>query len=253
MGAAGSRDTARFPGAARAMAPSQGARILLVGDASRSCIVSRALAPGGYRMDRAASLPEARAALEAEAADALIIEAQIDPEGVILECERLARSRRGVVVLHCPADHEFAIRALEAGADDCLPTDHNPRELLARVRAVLRRHRLSGSARMQRHVIFDQFTVDRILQEVRDRTGALVPISPKQFRLLAGLLERPGEVISREVLFDLVQGEDSDCFDRALDVQVSRLRRQLAAVSGLDLISAYRGFGYRLNAQVARA
>jgi two-component system OmpR family response regulator len=101
--------------------------------------------------------------------------------------------------------------------------------------------------------MFDGLQLDSINLVVRGPDGRAAGITPAQHRLLAALLARPREVVSREQLLDCVLGEETDSFDRAIDVHVSRLRKRLARVSDVDLITNYRGVGYRLEvAEVVR-
>jgi two-component system OmpR family response regulator len=136
---------------------------------------------------------------------------------------------------------------LEAGADDCLLAPHNPREVLARVRALLRRRDRSRAPSARTHRVFDGHLLDAMKLIVRAPDGREVEITPLQQRLLSALLARPGEVVSREHLLAQVLGADTDSFDRAIDVHVSRLKKRLARVSEAELITAYRGVGYRLD------
>ena len=224
-------------------------RILVVGGLTPGkCRVAGQLEPRGYEITRATQLP---LALPADAFDVVLF--KLSPghdEQVIEHCRRLRLlAGPAVIVLHQGEDPDFAVRALEAGADDCLASPYNPREVLARVRALLRRRALNAMRYVRRHRVFDGHELDSVRLVIRAPDGREVEITPAQHRLLSALLARPGEVVSREDLLGQVLGEDSISFDRAIDVHVSRLKKRLAQVCEAELITAYRGIGYRLDVQ----
>jgi two-component system OmpR family response regulator len=232
--------------------PANSDRLLLVGPASRRQVERQHLAARGFRLVETANFASAERALEDSQFDLVVMEAGLDRRRLAEQCRRLAIAPRGLIVIHPPTDPALAIEALEAGADDCLPSICNPRELAARVRSVLRRHRRRPPQERGRFVQFDDFNLDLLGRQLFTHEGRSLPITDTQFRLLCALVDRPREVIPRQQLQDLVQGEESDFFDRTIDCQVSRLRRRLAQVSVAEIISTHRGVGYRLNARVRR-
>ena len=158
-----------------------------------------------------------------------------------------------ILVLH-PGDHPHdAAHMLEAGADDCLLAPQNPREVLARVRALIRRRDRSRRPQSGPRELADGCLLDGRRLVVRASDGRQVGLTPLQHRLLSALMARPGEVVSREHLLAHVLGENTDSFDRAIDVHVSRLKKRLAQVCEAELITAYRGVGYRLDLSPAGA
>lgn len=227
-------------------------RLLLVGPTPRGPVEHRHLAARGFSLVETPSFASAERELAGGEFDLVIMGAALDRRQVVEQCRRLASAPRGLIVIHPSSDSALAIEALEAGADDCLPSQHNPRELAARVRSVLRRHRRKPPMERGRFVQLDDFSLDLVGRQLFAGDGQRLAITDTQFRLLCALVDRPREVIARQQLQDLVQGEDSDFFDRTVDCQVSRLRRRLAQVSGAGIISTHRGVGYRLNAQVRR-
>ena len=229
--------------------PPRRMRALMVGGLSaRRCSVAGSLEPRGYDIERT---PEPPTDLAGETFDVVIFALPCGRDEAVVEaCERLREAGGpAILVLHEGCDPGFAIRALEAGADDCIAAPHNPREVVARVRALLRRRARSVGRYGGRHYVFDGCQLDSVNLLVRAADGREVEITPAQHRLLTVLLERPGEVVSRERLLDAVLGEASDAFDRAIDVHVSRLKKRLARVTDIDLITCYRGVGYRLEVQ----
>jgi len=224
-------------------------RVLVVGGRKAGqCRTTGQLEPRGYELLRLPDLPLPTPLVHVD----VIIFALPAGEGdrIAEACARLPRPGGPMtLVLAETADPNEAARMLDAGADDCLLAPHNPREVVARVRALLRRRERNHARRPATRCEFDGHRLDAVNLLVRAPSGAEVGITPLQHRLLSALLARPGEVVSREHLMAQVLGEDSDSFDRAIDVHVSRLKKRLARVSGAELITAYRGVGYRLEVQ----
>ena len=137
------------------------------------------------------------------------------------------------------------IVGLEVGADDYLAKPCNPRELLARVRAVLRRREGVGGAGASRR--FGAWTLDVVARTVRRDGADAVALTDAEFRVLSAFLDRPQRVLTRDQLLEFAKGADVDAYDRAVDVTISRLRRKLGAD---DPIRTVRGEGYQLDAKV---
>jgi two-component system OmpR family response regulator len=146
------------------------------------------------------------------------------------------------------------IVGLELGADDYLAKPCNPRELLARVRAVLRRaEQRSGNGGVGAGCEFAGWRLDLVRRELRSPQGVVVNLSSGEFSLLRAFVERPQRVLTRDQLLEFARGPDSDAFDRAIDVQISRLRRKLDDSGGAqELIRTIRNEGYMFTAKVKR-
>jgi two-component system OmpR family response regulator len=146
------------------------------------------------------------------------------------------------------------IIGLEVGADDYLPKPCNPRELLARVRALHRRRDGGRGAggKPRTGYRFAGYVLDSNNHRLRDPNGVTVMLTRGEFALLWAFLERPGEVLSRDELLDQTHSDDPDTFDRAIDVQISRLRRKLSDSQAQELIRTVRGAGYKFGAAVSR-
>jgi two-component system, OmpR family, phosphate regulon response regulator OmpR len=197
-------------------------RILLIEDDGRLAeMVSEYLGEAGFRVAVAA---EGRAGLERltrEPYEALVLDLMLpDMDG--LEVCRQLRLKSDIPVLMLTARGEAMDRVvgLEIGADDYLPKPFEPRELLARLRAILRRRQPGGPANALR---FGRLEIDRDARVVRV-DGAARGLTGHQFTLLVALAEKAGRVLSRNVLMDLVKGEPLDAFDRSIDVHISRIR-----------------------------
>ena len=156
-----------------------------------------------------------------------------------------------IILLTALKEDVDRIIGLEIGADDYLGKPFNPRELIARVRAVLRRRAEAlppvESAKLYR---FEGFTADPQIRRVTDPQGGDVELTGAEFDLLKTFLERPGRVLSRDQLLDLTRGRDGDVLDRSIDVLVSRLRRKLAESGAAPLFKTVRNGGYQLAAKV---
>ncbi len=191
-------------------------------DARLAAMVRDYLAPSGYGVDVAGDVASGIAALRAHPADLLILDLML-PDGDGLDvCRRLRAEGVGIPILMLTAkgDPIDRVIGLEIGADDYLPKPFEPRELLARVKALLRR---AGAAPAADSLRFGRLEVDRAARAVRI-DGQVRPLTSHQFDLLVALAERAGRVLSREQLMDLVRGEALETFDRSIDVHIARIR-----------------------------
>jgi two-component system OmpR family response regulator len=160
-----------------------------------------------------------------------------------------------VVILTAMGEETDRIVGLELGADDYVAKPFNPRELLARIRAVLRRANGEGAAKEPpaKTIHFAGWTLEPVLRRLLNPEGAEVPLTGGEYELLLVLVERPNRVLTRDMLMDLLRGRQAGPFDRAIDVAVSRLRRKLEDDGrNPTLIKTVRGGGYVLAATVER-
>ena len=158
-----------------------------------------------------------------------------------------------VMMLTARAEESDRIVGLELGADDYLGKPFNPRELAARVRAVLRRGRPEAEKPESETYRFAGFAVDTQTRTVRDPDGREIDLTGGEFELLLAFLERPGRVLSRDSLLDLTQGRSAEPFDRSIDVLVSRLRRKLGDGGVFRLFKTVRNGGYQLSVSVEKS
>ena len=200
-------------------------RILLVEDDARlAAMVSDYLGEAGFRMSATASGAEAERLLKGDDFDAAILDLMLpDMDGLDL-CRRIrAQSTIPLLMLTARGDPLDRVVGLELGADDYLPKPFEPRELLARLRAILRR---GAGARPTDVLRFGRMEIDRGARVVR-LDGEPRALTGFQFTLLVAMAERAGRVLSRETLLDLTRGASLEEFDRSIDVHVSRLRAVL--------------------------
>jgi two-component system OmpR family response regulator len=224
-------------------------------------LIGEFLTRHGYDVALAPDAVEMDAILEKQRVDLVVLDLMLPGEDGLSVCRRLAaRGKPPVVMLSAAGEETDRIVGLELGADDYLQKPCSPRELLARVRAVLRRaaDRAEASDAAdddEREVYsFAGWTLDMLRREFRSPDGVLVNLSSGEFALLRAFLEHPQRVLTRDQLLDFARGRDAFAYDRAIDVQVSRLRRKLEATTGGgELIKTVRNEGYVFAAPVRRA
>jgi two-component system OmpR family response regulator len=234
-------------------------RVLLVDDepALREPL-SDYLVRQGFAVEQAASAAEARARLADGAFDVVLLDIMMPGEDGLSLCRHLAETQRiPVIFITARGEATDRIVGLEIGADDYVVKPFDPRELVARIRVVLRRAArppLAAPEAPDAHVYeFEGWRLDPLKRRLTDAEGAVVAISSAEFRLLVALLERPRQMLDRDRLLDLVQGREAHLFDRAVDNQISRLRRKIEADSrNPQLIQTVWGGGYMLAADVRK-
>ena len=218
-------------------------RILLIDDDARlAAMVSEYLGAAGYRVTTAASGASGLERLGAQSYDALVLDLSLPDMDGLEVCRRLrARSDLPVLMLTARGEATDRIVGLELGADDYLPKPFEPRELLARLKALLRRAKRGANDSLLR---FGQLEIDRDARAVRV-AGEEKPLTSFQFGLLVALAENAGRVLSRDTLMDLLKGEKLEAFDRSIDVHVSRIRAAIEDdVKKPRRIITVRGAGY---------
>jgi len=205
----------------------------------------------GYAVEGAATAAEMDRAMALRAPDLVVLDVMMPGEDGLSVCRRLAGKGPPIVMLSAMGEDTDRIIGLELGADDYLAKPCNPRELLARVRAVLRRPREVAEADGP-CLAFAGWRLDLLRRELTRPDGGLVALSAGEFALLRAFAERPGRIMSRDQLLERARGADADVFDRAMDVQISRLRKKLDDGSGLEMIQTLRGEGYMFDVKVER-
>ena len=205
----------------------------------------------GYEAVGAASAAEMDRALAQQTLDLIVLDLMMPGEDGLSVCRRLAGKGPPIVMLSAMGEDTDRIIGLELGADDYLAKPCNPRELLARVRAVLRRPR-EDEADEGPALTFAGWRLDLLRRELTRPDGRAVALSAGEFALLRAFAERPGRLLTRDQLLERARGADADVFDRAMDVQISRLRKKLDDGSGLAMIQTLRGEGYMFDVRVER-
>jgi len=219
-------------------------------------VVSEFLSRHGSAVGTAADGREMERVLSRRRPDLVVLDLMLPGEDGLSICRRLARpDGPAVIMLSAMGEETDRIIGLELGADDYLPKPCNPRELLARVRAVLRRRRepRSTDEPLGAACEFAGWRLDLVRHELRSPSGVVVNLSSGEFSLLRAFVEHPQRVLTRDQLLEYARGPQSDAFDRAIDVQISRLRRKLEDGGGaVELIRTVRSEGYIFTPRVSR-
>lgn len=217
--------------------------------------VTRYLEKNGLRATSARDAVEMDAKLAMGQFDLIVLDVMMPGEDGLSVCRRLSsKGDMPILMLTALGEETDRIVGLEIGADDYLAKPFNPRELLARIKAILRRSTLPGTHAGKlsgRRIAFAQWTLDTDSRLLTDENGAQVDLTGSDLKLLVVFLERPRLVLNRDQLLDLTAGRAASPLDRTIDNQISRLRRKIEAdPSRPRLITTVRGGGYCLAADV---
>lgn len=214
----------------------------------------------GYAVVEAPDADAARTALNRGTVSLVTLDLTLGKDdGLRLAREIRAQRNVPIVMVSGKGDTVDRIVGLELGADDYIAKPFNLREVLARVRAVLRRHEGSGSASLafgSPHEIFEfgGWTIDTASRELKDENGSVRELTTAEYNLLEMFVRRPHRVLSRDEIMDLLKGHDYSPLDRSIDALVSRLRRKIESESGRPAkIKSIRGVGYMFTCDVRRA
>lgn len=220
-------------------------------------LLARFLERNRFRVTAARDAKEARRAWPLGNYQLVVLDLMLPGEGG-LEVARWLRSQGDIpiVMLTAMGEETDRIIGLELGADDYVAKPFNPRELLARIRAVLRRTTERAEKKLEpaaKCVKFNEWTLEPARRRLLNPDGAEVALTGGEYDLLLALIERPNRVLTRDMLLDLLRGRQAGPFDRAIDVAISRLRRKLEDDGRhAQLIKTVRGGGYVLAAEIER-
>ena len=210
----------------------------------------------GFVVQEAESAAAARTRLAQATPDLVLLDIMMPGEDGLSLCRHLVESRRlPTILLTAKGEAMDRIIGLEIGADDYVTKPFEPRELVARIRSVLRRAERPAAPATHDELLyeFEGWQLDPLKHRLTDPDGALVPLSTAEFRMLRAFCDHPRQVLDRDRLLDMVQGREAHLFDRAVDNQISRLRRKIEADSrDPRFIQTVRGGGYRFATDVAR-
>jgi two-component system phosphate regulon response regulator PhoB len=202
----------------------------------------------GFSVRQTPDGEQALVLVEERVPDIVLLDWMIESLPGIEVCRRLRRNPKSatvpIIMLTARGEEEDRIRGLETGADDYVTKPFSPRELVARVSAVLRRLRPALAGEM---LTYADIELDSVAHKVV-RAGQIVAMGPTEFRLLRHFMEHPGRVFSRGQLLDSVWGQDSDIELRTVDVHIRRLRKAINLPGTSDIIRTVRSAGYALDA-----
>ncbi|WP_447957485.1 response regulator [Vreelandella sp. EE7] len=230
--------------------------VMIVDDDPEICeLLADYLGRHGYQVLTADNAQSLYAILDKQTPSLVLVDVMMPGDDGFAVCRALRRQGdMPIIMLTASSDETDRILGLELGADDYMAKPFNPRELLARIKAVLRRTRAGSeppSAGHARWVRFGPWQLDRTTRELVDQGGAHTSLSGADFQLLQVFLERPATVITRDDLYTLSRGRHAPPLDRSIDVHVCRLRQRLGEdAQHSQLIRTVRGAGYVLTAQV---
>jgi two-component system OmpR family response regulator len=216
-------------------------------------LVTRALVKEGFRVSAAADGRAMHKILGEARIDLILLDLMLPGEDGLSLCRSLrAKSDIPIIMLTAKGEEIDRVVGLEMGADDYMPKPFGSRELIARIRAVLRRGRRAEP--QPPHIsqyCFDRWRLDTAARELLGENGVTVPLSTGEYDLLLAFVERPQRVLSREQLLDLARGRAATNFDRAIDTQVSRLRKKIERdPADPKIIKTVWGGGYIFAAPV---
>ena len=234
---------------------------LLVVDDDREIrdLVSRLLQKHGYRVETARDSVAMDAVLAVSRIDLVILDIMLPGRSGLDICREIrARSPVPILMLTAMGDETDRIVGLEMGADDYLAKPFNPRELLARIRAIMRRVNAAADARpgaaAAKRLRFAGWQLDLGRRRLEAPDGMVVDLTTGEYELLMAFAERPQRVLTRNQLLDLARGRDATPFDRSIDVQVSRIRRKIESdPRSPSMIITVRGDGYMFTPEVEAA
>ncbi|HSH73225.1 MAG TPA: two-component system response regulator OmpR [Methylophilaceae bacterium] len=225
-------------------------KILMVDDDLRMReLLQRYLTEQGFTIKTVSDSSEMDMVLAQEHVDLLVLDLMLPGEDGLAICRRLrsAGNTMPIIMLTARGDEVDRIIGLEMGADDYLPKPFNPRELLARINAIMRRHGRtppSAPALSSETITFGEFVFDPSTRSL-SRDGVAITITSGEYALLKVFIDHPRQPLSRDRLMQLARGRELDVFDRSIDVQVSRLRRLIEAdPSHPRYLQTMWGFGY---------
>ena len=234
-------------------------QILIVEDDREiAALVARYLSQNSCEVSTAGSGSEMDASMARRRPDLIVLDLNLPGEDGLSICRRLrAMSHVPILMLTAKSEEIDRIVGLELGADDYLPKPFNPRELLARIRAILRRKEilvLNGLDGTAASLLFAGWQLDLSLRRLRNPEGASITLTGAEFELLQAFCEHPNRILSRDQLLDMTQGRDAaGPFDRSIDVLVSRLRQKLEKTPrDPELIKTVRAGGYVFSCPVTR-
>jgi two-component system OmpR family response regulator len=216
-------------------------------------LVARYLAGRGFRVTTVRNGGEMRQALETGNFSLMLLDLMLPGEDGLAICRKLraAKSPIPIIMLTALGEEADRIVGLESGADDYLPKPFSPRELVARINAVLRRSDVAAAPEPEDRLSFAGFMLEPERRRLLDSHGTEIELTAGEYDLLLVLARRPRRVLNRDQLLDLTKGREASPFDRSIDVQISRLRRKLQGASeGAEIIKTVRFGGYVFAAEV---
>jgi two-component system, OmpR family, response regulator len=216
-------------------------------------LLARYLTAQDFRVSLASDQKSLKRILATSQTDLVVLDVMLPDGSGLYICRELRaqNSSLPIIILTALKEEVDRIIGLEFGADDYLGKPFNPRELVARIRAVLRRQQAGSAAPRENRIYrFAGFELESLRRRIVAGDRQELELTGAEFDLLHALISRPGRLLSRDQLLDLTGGRSNDPFDRSIDVLMSRIRRKLREYGGGDLIKTVRNGGYQFSASV---
>ena len=217
-------------------------------------LLEQNLRGAGFEVSTASNGRDLKTILEHQTIDLIVLDLMLPGEDGLTICRELrAESNIPIIMLTAMTHEADRIIGLEMGADDYLTKPFSPRELVARIKATLRRQGMvtTQSEDRRRTAVFEGWKLDVVRRELRDPEDVLVDLTSGEFDLLAALIERPNRLMTRDLLLDITKGRQADVFDRSIDITISRLRQKIEEdPKNPQFIKTVRGKGYIFSAEI---
>ena len=217
-------------------------------------LLEQNLRGAGFEVSTASNGRDLKTILEHQTIDLIVLDLMLPGEDGLTICRELrAESNIPIIMLTAMTHEADRIIGLEMGADDYLTKPFSPRELVARIKATLRRQGMvtTQSEDRRRTAVFEGWKLDVVRRELRDPDDVLVDLTSGEFDLLAALIERPNRLMTRDLLLDITKGRQADVFDRSIDITISRLRQKIEEdPKNPQFIKIVRGKGYIFSAEI---
>ena len=217
-------------------------------------LLEQNLRGAGFEVSTASNGRDLKTILEHQTIDLIVLDLMLPGEDGLTICRELrAESNIPIIMLTAMTHEADRIIGLEMGADDYLTKPFSPRELVARIKATLRRQGMvtTQSEDRRRTAVFEGWKLDVVRRELRDPDDVLVDLTSGEFDLLAALIERPNRLMTRDLLLDITKGRQADVFDRSIDITISRLRQKIEEdPKNPQFIKTVRGKGYIFSAEL---
>ncbi len=235
--------------------------ILLVDDEDENfsrILLSGYLESHGFSVVSTAAAAHVLTSIETDKIELILLSFQLkDTNGLELLRRIRARSPTPIIVISNGGNAERGIQAFDAGADDFIVKPFDPKEMISRMRAIMRRASAKGATRREENLVeyrFDRWCLKQASRELLTPNGESIPLTPAEFNLLAALVRSPMRVLSREQLLDSITSRDEAPIDRSVDVLVSRIRRKMETAAGnARYIQTVQSFGYRFGIPVVES
>jgi len=221
-------------------------------------LLSGFLESQGFSVVSTGSAAHALTSIESDKIELILLSFQLkEANGMELLRRIRARSPTPVIIVSNGIDTEKRIQAFDAGADDFIVKPFDPKEMISRIRAIMRRASAKGATHREENLVeyhFDRWCLKQASRELITPKGDSIPLTPAEFNLLAALVRSPMRVLSREQLLDSITSRDEAPIDRSVDVLVSRIRRKMETAAGnARYIQTVQSFGYRFSSPVTEA